>query len=358
MLSFSHKQGDKKFRVIFVAWWLSWCALYGYVLNGYALTAGVIFTDTAITNVLIAGACLLVYNNMRYYLPKQEKYWYILTVGIVLSAICTGLATLALRLLFKENEYYTSLLAASWLIRFVTAFLLIGCMSIMSLLWHVAQEQNETEIRRSAAEQMLKDAELFKLRQQLQPHFLFNSLNSISALTITNAEGAREMIQQLSDFLRSTLRREEIQLITLQEELAHLKLYLDIEKVRFGHRLQISINTGKALSSMLLPALLLQPLVENAIKFGLYNTLEAIEIGITATEKNNVLVITVVNPFDEDCLQAASGTGFGLESVRRRLYLLFGRYDLLETIADKNLFTTKLTIPQNNTTSANESSNY
>jgi len=201
-------------------------------------------------------------------------------------------------------------------------------MSMLSLLWYALQEQNEIQYRKTAAEQMLKDAELYKLRHQLQPHFLFNSLNSISALTMVDAEKARTMIQQLSDFLRGTLKRDEVQFITLQEELQHLQLYLDIEKVRFGHRLEVKVDYTEASAEKKLPALLLQPAVENAIKFGLYNTLDETEIVITATATDNMLVVRISNPYDEEDLQAAIGTGFGLASIRRRLYLLFGRYDL------------------------------
>ena len=341
-------QKGRKFRLVFSAWWLLWCALHVYVLFSYYSILSVVVVDSLVTNVLIAGASILIYNNMRYYLPRQEKYWYILIVSAVLSAICTGLATFCMHLLFHENNSYTALLSASWLVRYCVAFLLIGCMSMLSLLWYALQEQNEIQYRKTAAEQMLKDAELYRLRHQLQPHFLFNSLNSISALTVLDTEKARVMIQQLSDFLRGTLKRDEVQFITLREELQHLQLYLDIEKVRFGHRLEVKVDYTEEAAEKSLPALLLQPAVENAIKFGLYNTLDDTAVIITASAEDNTLVITILNPYDEEDIGAATGTGFGLESIRRRLYLLFGRYDLLETIKADHTFTVKLTIPQPN----------
>ena len=119
---------------------------------------------------------------------------------------------------------------------------------------------------------MAKDAELYKLRQQLQPHFLFNSLNSISALTGSQPEKARHMINQLSEFLRGTLKKDEKQWNTLEEEMQYLELYLEIEKVRFGYRLQTNILCEEEALKLELPAMLLQPVVENAIKFGLYDT--------------------------------------------------------------------------------------
>ena len=341
-------QQSKKFKVVFAAWWLLWCALHSYVLYRYYPVLPVVMADSIVTNVLTAGACMLIYNNMRYYMPRQEKYWYILIASLVLSALCTGAATVVLHKLYRQNENYTSLLYASWLIRYCVVFLLIGCMSMLCLLWYALQEQNEIQYRKTAAEQMLKDAELYKLRHQLQPHFLFNSLNSISALTVIDAERARAMIQQLSDFLRGTLKKDEIQFITLHEELQHLQLYLDIEKVRFGHRLEVVVDCTNEAMEQQLPALLLQPAVENAIKFGLYNTLDDTAIVIKATTKSNALIVSISNSYDEEDAGAATGTGFGLESIRRRLFLLFGRYDLLTTIKADGTFTIQLTIPQPN----------
>ena len=133
--------------------------------------------------------------------------------------------------------------------------------------------------------------------------------------------------------------------MTLKEELQYLQLYLDIEKVRFGHRLSTSVKCDESLDEMKLPALLLQPVMENAIKFGLYDTVDEIEIGLKAIKEENNLVITVTNPFDPET-SAPKGTGFGLQSVQRRLDLLFARTDLLQTEAKENIFTTTIKIPQ------------
>jgi LytS/YehU family sensor histidine kinase len=183
----------------------------------------------------------------------------------------------------------------------------------------------------------------------MQPHFLFNSLNSISALAGSRPEEARKMIQQLSDFLRGTIKRDDQQLVTLEEELKHLELYLDIEKVRFGHRLKTVLDRDNTCLTLKLPSLLLQPIVENAIKFGLYDTIGDIEIRILAREHEGELLLTVENPFDPSTAQPRAGTGFGLTAVQRRLYLLYARNDLLTTrqVEQENpLFITQVRIPQ------------
>nr|WP_253906546.1 histidine kinase [Chitinophaga sp. SYP-B3965] len=209
------------------------------------------------------------------------------------------------------------------------------------------EEQRQVLARKEAAEKLSKEAELYKLRQQLQPHFLFNSLNSINALVSIRPEEARVMIQKLSDFLRGTLKKEDQLWIPLKEELVYLELYLDIEKVRFRHRLTTNVSYTDDVSNMQIPPMLLQPVVENAIKFGLYDTIDAITIEIKAWQENGMLVVSVSNPFDPSLQQQPyQGTGFGLNSIRRRLYLLFAQQGLLETKINDNLFTTFIKIPQ------------
>jgi LytS/YehU family sensor histidine kinase len=155
------------------------------------------------------------------------------------------------------------------------------------------------------------------------------------------------MIQQLSDFLRGALKKEDHQLVTLTEELAHLQLYLEMEKMRFGHRLSTDIQYDEESSKFTLPPMLLQPIVENAIKFGLYDTTDDITIKIKAISNEEFLEITVENPFDPETSAPRHGTGFGLSSVKRRLYLLFARNDLLTTSTKDTQFITTVKIPRN-----------
>jgi len=209
------------------------------------------------------------------------------------------------------------------------------------------KDEMETKRRKMETERLSKEAELSKLRLQLQPHFLFNSLNSISSLAGSRPEQARKMIQQLSDFLRGTLKKDDQQLTPLRDEFAHLQLYLDIEKVRFGHRLKSEMTCTDDVAEMKLPALLLQPIVENAVKFGLYDTIGEIIITISAFDDDGSLKIQITNPFDPTTSRPRTGTGFGLSSVNRRLYLLYARNDLLVTETRENTFITSLTIPQN-----------
>jgi len=338
-----------KLLLIFLSWWAIWAFLQISLLIGFGLSSGTAVTDSLVSNSLVAISCAFLSNNMQYYLPKKERYWYILFISLGLSGIIL-LACKAILVPLLDDKTdsvnYVIFFSRSWAVRFDIVFLQVACMSILSVLWYSSEEEQENRQRRNDAERLAKEAELFKLRQQLAPHFLFNSLNSISALIASRPEQARKMIQQLSDFLRGNLRKEEQQWVPLSEELQYLELYLDIEKVRFGHRLSTDIRCEDECLGMRLPPMLLQPIVENAIKFGLYDTTEAVTIAIRARLDGNYVRIEVENPFDPETSRPKKGTGFGLTSIQRRLYLLFARPDLLETRVDNNLFTTIVRIPQ------------
>jgi two-component system, LytTR family, sensor kinase len=336
-----------KNRVIFTLTWLVWSAMYFKMLHmDFEVDWAYALADTVASNGSLAIMCLLIMSSLRFYNPRKGKFMHLLVLCIATSGLWSGVIRFGLALLLQGNAEYDKFLDRSMPARFDMAVLITGCCALISTVWYNQEEQKENEQRKSIAAKLAREAELFKLRQQLQPHFLFNSLNSISALAATQPQQARKMIQQLSDFLRGTLKKEEQQQINWKEELQYLNLYLEIEKVRFGHRLSTDITITEETESMQLPSMLLQPLVENAIKFGLYDTTEAITISLSAHRENNYLVVTVRNPFDEETSRPSQGTGFGLRSVQRRLYLLYGRNDLLTTSATGNIFTTTIKIPQ------------
>jgi LytS/YehU family sensor histidine kinase len=302
--------------------------------------------DSGISNLLLAAVSLLITVTLQYYIPERNKYAYITALVIVLSLLWLFVSRLLLMQVLDDEEDYNVFFSTSVIIRAAFGLLINGCVALISVLWYTIQDQQEIEKRKTEAEALSREAELYRLRQQLQPHFLFNSLNSINALITLQPQQARNMIQQLSDFLRGTLKKEEHQWVSLEEEILQLQLYLEIEKVRFGHRLSTVVENETAHTNVQIPAMLLQPVVENAIKFGLYDTTGEITISIHATKNQNDLIVQVTNPFDAETASPKKGTGFGLSSVQRRLYLLFARSDLLQTSIHENTFTTTIKIPQ------------
>jgi two-component system LytT family sensor kinase len=334
---------NKKLGIAYGVFWLFWFELHLFVLHHLGFTWQVAAADSIVNNTLLAVACFGIGSVLRWYTPDKKTGYKILIWLFILAGTCAKFTNIILLYIFNEDINYTSIINKTVLIRFGIALLIITWTAALRWIFNMIKQQKENEDRKTHAENLVREAELTGLRQQLQPHFLFNSLNSISALAGSKPEEARKMIQQLSDFLRGTLKKDDKQMLSLQEELKHLQLYLDIEKVRFGHRLNTEIKADEQSLALLIPPLLLQPLVENAIKFGLYDTIGEVTIQINASIENKNLVVTITNPFDAETAQPNKGTGFGLKSVQRRLHLLFFRNDLL---SKQNLYTTTVIIPQ------------
>ncbi|MEO8710979.1 MAG: histidine kinase [Parafilimonas sp.] len=340
---------NRELIVTNIVWWIVMSMIHYFIITNENLTVTEKITDSIVSYGLLAFMSLLIINNMRYYLPKQEKYLYVIIVSLVITGIWLWFSKFILNLIFRSDVNYLNYQGNTSGLRFGISFLSFACLSFVSLLWYAQEDQKKLNAHTAETQQLAKEAELFKLRQQLQPHFLFNSLNSISALTGSRPEEARRMINQLSEFLRGTLKKDEKQWNTLDEELQYLQLYLDIEKVRFGYRLQTNILCDEEALTLQLPAMLLQPIVENAIKFGLYDTTGEVCIKVAAKKLQNSLEVIVENPFDPETAQPLKGTGFGLSSIQRRLFLLFARQDLLKTTKEENRFITTILIPQKNT---------
>ncbi|MBX3163408.1 MAG: histidine kinase [Bacteroidetes bacterium] len=336
----------KRITLGYFLWWIFWTLVQTFVLHRLNLSWSISITDALIFNGVIglsacAASCLY-----RYYKPDRSNRIYLVVFALFITVVLCNVFKWLLQYIYVSNADYLNFLEASMPVRFVFALMMMSFVNILNLTANSMQEQTNQEQRETETKQLAKEAELIKLRQQLQPHFLFNSLNSISALAGSKPEEARKMIYQLSDFLRGTLKKDEQETIFFKEELQHLSLYLDIEKVRFGHRLNIDLNCDENTEQAKIPHLLLQPIVENAIKFGLYGTIDEITVSIKAHVENSNLIVEVKNPFDEQTQNAKKGTGFGLTSVQRRLFLLYSRNDLLTTEKQETIFITRLKIPQ------------
>jgi hypothetical protein len=337
---------NNRFPYWILAIWFLWTGLHAWVATEMGSNLRVAVIDSLTYNLLLAFAAVLLVNILKYYTPGKGRYINLIALTMAISFIWYVSSRSIFFAFFKIETGPESFWGNDFVIRIAIAFLVLGCVALVFVLMGTIADRELQIHQKSDAEKLAREAELFRLQQQLQPHFLFNSLNSISSLVGSDPVLARKMIQQLSEFLRGTLKKDDQQQIPLREELYQLSLYLDIEKIRFGHRLQTEINISETAKDSLIPALLLQPIVENAIKFGLYDTTGDVLIRIIANLEINQLNITVSNPFDPETASPTRGTGFGLASVQRRLYLLFGRNDILQTIVQDKQFITIIIIPQ------------
>ncbi|PIF05988.1 MAG: hypothetical protein CSA36_03955 [Draconibacterium sp.] len=192
---------------------------------------------------------------------------------------------------------------------------------------------------------LIKEAELHALKSQINPHFLFNSLNSISSLTMTDPARAQDMVINLSQLMRYSLKHDHNEKVTLKQELENNKLYLNIEKVRFGQKLNPVFEVDEKCLKAVIPNMVLQPLYENAIKYGVYEATEPVEILTVCKCNDDVLKVTISNTYDANVLKK-KGEGIGLRNIRDRLEIIYGNPLLLKLRDNKKEFTVTLTIPQ------------
>lgn len=305
-----------------------------------------VLVDLLVHLVFIIFSIVVLTWRIRKYPTRILAIGHATLLAIILALVIFILSDVLISKLILQDKDYLDHIDNTELLRFTITLLCLGWFAHICVS-HKHQEETQ---KQSALHQhaiiSLKEAELFRLRQQLQPHFLYNSLNSINALIQLDPENAQEMVGRLSDFLRLSVKRDTTEHILIKDELDYIETYLSIESVRFGNRLQIEINKeGQDWENAKIPAFILQPIIENAIKFGLYGNTGAVAIRIAIAIHNTLLQIRIENPFDTST-QPPRGTGFGLEGVSRRLTLLYGRADLLETKKTENIFTTIIKIPQ------------
>jgi two-component system, LytTR family, sensor kinase len=235
----------------------------------------------------------------------------------------------------------------------ITRYFFIIAWASLYLAMGNAREAREAERVASRFAQAAQDAELRSLRYQVNPHFLFNTLNSLSTLVIKGQnDRAETMIQNLSTFYRNSLSVDPLEDVTLAEEVQLQKLYLDIETVRYPERLRVEVAIPPSLAGLQVPALILQPLVENAIKYGVSRSNRPVTISISAQEHKDDILIIVED--DGDLVDGAHSdhssmrsSGIGIPNVRDRLEVRFGKGATLDTFnKSKGGFIATITLPR------------
>lgn len=243
---------------------------------------------------------------------------------------------------YNYNSFY--FLGLSW--RIISGLIFYAIAAMVYYFKQYYDSFKEQELQEAQLRTLVREAELNALKLQINPHFLFNSLNSVSSLTISNPEIARDMVIKLSEYLRYSLSKSQKEVSTFREEISNMLLYLEIEKARFGDKLQIKQNISENCHEKSIPNLILQPLLENAIKHGVYESTDMVTVLLEAKCQDGNLRITICNDFDPET-PPKKGAGVGLKNVRNRLNLLYKRNDLLVINKSTTLFTVNLLIPQN-----------
>jgi sensor histidine kinase YesM len=265
-----------------------------------------------------------------------------IVISMLWTALCWGWL-LILEQLFSVILFPQKIISQLFIIGGIGSQLYLISLGVSYLMSTVEVSRN-AERNAFEAQLLAQSAELKALRMQINPHFLFNSLNSINALISQGPEQAREMTTFLADFFRKSLQYGSKETITLGEEISLLNDYLAIEKIRFGRRIEIEQEIDPSALSVPVPPLILQPLMENAIKHGISGTVDGGIIRLEVKKKQNRVFITLENPFDRE-MPPKKGTGLGLQIIRKRLETIFGSDGDIQVYRDENIFRTVLFFP-------------
>ncbi|SFV30227.1 sensor histidine kinase [Thermoflavifilum thermophilum] len=206
--------------------------------------------------------------------------------------------------------------------RFFSIFIIVLIWSLIYILWHYVEKERRYQLDRLRLESLVKELQLKTIKSQLNPHFIFNALNSIRALIEENPERAREAVTELSNILRNSMQAEKVETVSLENEITMVRDYLALEMIRFEERLQVKFNIDPETLPLPVPPLMLQTLVENAVKHGISRAVQGGCVEIMSRIHAGFLEIVVRNT--GQLAAAYSVQGFGLQSTRQRLEILYG----------------------------------
>lgn len=337
-------------EIVYLIVWVTLGVIHFSLLYfGYGLQDTASFADSLVFNLLFAligsGLWFMVRYSDLQTKTIRELAFYHLSGAAVTIFIWMMAGYLILNGLFSENDAYRAFLSDTISFRIITGVMFYALLVSGYYLLINFRELKEKNQREAQLTNLLKEAELNMLRSQIRPHFLFNSLNSISSLTMTNPEKAQEMVIKLSEFMRYTLNLPDSMISTLEKELYHAELYLDIEKVRFGDRLTFKKHINQEALEWNVPVMILQPLIENSVKYGVYESSETTMIKLDAVLDNGVLEISIGNTYDPEA-RIRKGTGTGLKNIRGRLLNLYGTSNLMKINQSEDYFEVVLRIPK------------
>jgi sensor histidine kinase YesM len=337
-------------EVVYIILWVVLGAIHFSLLYyGYGLSMLAAFGDSLVFNALFAVIGSGLWFMVKYSDLQTKKFgelaFYHLSGAAVTILAWMMASYLILNNLFSHNDYYRDFLAETRSLRIITGLMFYTLLVTGYYLLINFRELKEKKQKEAQLTNLLKEAELNMLRSQIRPHFLFNSLNSISSLTMTDPGKAQEMVIKLSEFMRYSLNFPDTMISTLEKELHHVELYLDIEKVRFGDRLAFEKKIEPGSLEWNVPVMILQPLLENSIKYGVYESSGTTQIMFESRLDGDLLELKIGNTYDPDST-VKKGTGTGLKNIRGRLLNLYGTGSLMKIHQADDYFEVILRIPK------------
>jgi len=341
--------GNYRSRLLYAGIWTLLCIGQAFVVHLSGLAFGYAFVDSVVFNLIFATLLLPLWYPIRFN-PWTGRNWYAHLV--VLSVLSIAVLTCWLLLASSighlvglgQLDYLHFLQNALWW-RWIQGLLYYIVMVLVYYLCIYVERLNEQAANEIHLHKLIKDGELNLLKSQINPHFLFNSLNSVNALILKQPEQAQKMLVALSDYLRYAVQSTQRVYACLADEMENIRRYLSIEQLRFGEKLQYEVQIGPNCLDLAIPAMLLQPLFENAVKHGVYESLQTVRIFVSITKEGEHLHLVLCNNYDTDGVSAKKGSGTGLHNTRERLRLLYGPAAAMQLRAEQGLFTVEIKIP-------------
>jgi sensor histidine kinase YesM len=302
--------------------------------------------DTGTTFVLYPLLGSSIWYSIRYNSLEEVSVGRLIVFHLIAASILCGIWIYISYAIYqpfiKDNNQYLKDKLPS---KIFSGYIMYAIYLVFFYAVNYYQSLKEKIKKESEYKALIREAELQALKSQINPHFLFNSLNSISSLTVSNPEKAQEMVINLSTFMRYSLMHNEKEMVSFSRELENIKLYLSIEKVRFGKKLNAEFEIDANCMEAEIPNMILQPLFENAIKYGVYETTDQVTIKTTCKCEGNLLKINIVNDYDSSTTKRR-GEGIGLRNIKKRMEIIYNNPDLMNVIDHKTSFEVQLIIPQ------------
>lgn len=317
-----------------------------YFFLGVALLPSIV--DGTLSVILYALISLSFKYQTRYIKFSKKKLWQFFITHAVNAVFASlawfGFTSVLLNLIALFTDMSLSFFHDTFLHRILIGSLLYFIMIAFRYMFQYYDSYNTQVKREAELRSLITEAELKTLKFQINPHFIFNSLNSIAALTSLDPQKAREMTIKLSEFMRFTLSKNLRSTNKLSEELENIHRYLEIEKVRFPDKFTYDENIAGECLDVEVPNMILQPVFENAIKHGVYDAIEPVTITLNCTPRGNAIELLIENNYDDDSVPV-KGAGVGLENIRERLQLIYRMQNLLKVQKKDGKFSVRLTIP-------------
>jgi two-component system LytT family sensor kinase len=338
---------------IYLFFWLIVISINFLLLNiALKIDAGTALADSVVFNLILSGLGLSFWYSTRFISFENTTFYRILVNhiigGVLVSALWLLTGYLIMKVVLGFDSDYQSFFLNTLPWRFLIGILLYFVITSFYYLIIYYSQFQERKLHEAELKSLVTQAELKSLKFQINPHFIFNSLNSMSALTTINPEKARDMILKLAEFLRYTLANNDQQKNKLKDELHNIQLYLEIEKIRFEDKFDYIEEVSEGCLDQEVPNMLLQPLFENAVKHAVYESLEKVRVNLKCKGENGYLKIEVSNTYDS-ASQSKKGTGVGLKNINERLRLIYHQNDLIQIYKENGIFRVTLFIPQKKT---------